>query len=137
MDETTIEPYQTKQPPNLWKWYFGWHPRIFVTVPTFLLFVYSGLWFIWAEISDIVFFFQHTEITWRSIFVVFVLGNMVLWLIILPTYICFWSIEWLYQINVVNYTAWKKFLYSIGIILLVIFGTSAIRIFTAWIMGIL
>lgn len=39
--------------------------------------------------------------------------------------------------NTGNYTAWKKFLYSIGIILMVVFGTSIIRLFTAWMLGIL
>jgi hypothetical protein len=103
-------------------------------VPIFLLFVYQGLWFIWAEIRDVVFFFQHTEVTWGAIFLIFIGGSILVWFLLLPIYICFYSIEWLYQINIGNYTAWKKFLYSIGIILLVVFGTSIIRLFTTWVL---
>lgn len=128
---------QIKETPTLWKWYFGWHPRIFLTVPIFLLFVYQGFWFILAEIRDVVFFFQHTEITWGSIFLVLIFGSILIWFFLLPIYICFCSIEWLYQINIGNYTAWKRFLYSIGIILLVVFGTSIIRLFTLWVLGVL
>ena len=25
-----------KETPTIWKWYFGLHPRLFLTVPTFL-----------------------------------------------------------------------------------------------------
>jgi len=61
---STSETYQTKETPTIWKWYFGWNPRLFFSVPIFLVFAYQGLWFIWAEIQDVVFFFQHTEVTW-------------------------------------------------------------------------
>lgn len=122
---------------TLWKWYFGWHPRILLTLPIFLIFAYQGVWFIWAEISDVIFFFQHTPVTWGAILFIVFLGAIVIWFIIAPIYICFGSIVWLYQINIGKNTAWKKFLYSAGIILLVVFGTSIIRLFTAWILGIL
>lgn len=128
---------QIKETPTLWKWYFAWHPRILLSVPIFLLFVYQGLWFIWAEISDVTFFFRHTEITWGSIFLVLIFGSLLIWFFLSPIYICFCSIEWLYQINIGNNTAWKKFLYSIGIVLLVVFGTSIIRLFTLWVLGVL
>src|SRR5665648_502227 len=88
-----------KEPPTLWKWYFGWHPRIFLSIPIFLLFVYQGLWFILAEFRDIVFFFNHTEITWGSIFLVLIFGSILIWFFLLPIYICFCSIDWLYQVN--------------------------------------
>ena len=127
---------QTKEPPTLWKWYFGWHPRIFLTVPIFLLFVLQGLWFIRAIFGDVVFFFQHTEITWGSIFLVFIVGGFLITFIIAPIYLCFYSIGWLYEVNIGNDSAWKKFLYSIGLILLVVFGTSLIRLFNAWVIGI-
>ncbi len=123
--------------PTLWKWYFGWHPRLFLSVPIFLMFAYQGLWFIWAEIQDITFFFQTKPITWGAIFLIMFFGTFLIWFILAPIYICFASIGWLYQINIGNKTAWRKFLYTIGIILLVIFGTSLIRLFTAWILGIL
>ena len=122
--------------PSLWKWYFGWHPRLFLSVPIFLFFVYQGLWFIWAEIQDMRFFFQNTEITWGAILLIMFFGAFLIWLIFAPIYICFASIGWLYEVNTGSYTAWKKFLYTIGIILLVLFGTSIIRLFTTWTLGI-
>ncbi len=133
----TSEAYQTKETPTLWKWYFGWHPRLFLSVPIFLLFAYQGLWFVWAEIGDVVFFFQTKPVTWGSIFLIMFFGSFLIWFILAPIYICFASIEWLYEINIGKHTAWKKFLYTVGIILLVVFGTSIIRLFTGWILGIL
>lgn len=143
MEEETIEKvlvtetYQTKKIPNLWRWYFAWHPRIFLTVPAFLLFVYSGFWFIWAEIRDIIFFFQTKPVTWGAIILIMLLGTLLIWFFIAPIYICFASIDWLYKINIGNKTAWKKFLYSIGILLLVIVGATIIRDLAAWILGVL
>jgi len=138
LEKTPIpETYRAKETPTLWKWYFGWHPRLFFSVPIFLVFVYQGLWFIRAEIQDMVFFFQHTEVTWGAILLIMTFGSILIWFILAPIYICFGSIDWLYQINIGNYTAWKKFLYSIGIILLVVFGASIIRLLTAWVLGIL
>lgn len=136
-DTTVSETYQIKEPPTLWKWYFGWRPQILFRVPIFLLFVYQGIWFILGEIQDVIFFFQHTPITWWSILLVMFFGSILVWFILAPIFICFMSIDWLYQINIGKNTAWRKFLYSIGIILLVLFGTSIIRLFTAWILGIL
>ena len=131
------ETYQTKEKPTLWKWYFGWHPRLFLTVPVFLFFVYQGIWFIFAEIEDVVFFFQTKPVTWGAIILIMFLSAFLIWFLLAPIVICFNSIEWLYKINIGDFTAWKKFLYSIGIFLLVLFGTSIIRIFTLWILGIL
>jgi len=131
------ETYRIKETPTLWKWYFGWHPRILINVPIFLLFVYHGIWFIWAELTDIIYFFQTKPVTWGAIILIMFFGFILMWFIIAPIYICFASINWLYEINIKNNTAWKKFLYSIGIILLVVFGTSIIRLFTAWALGIL
>jgi len=133
---STSETYQTKETPTIWKWYFGWNPRLFFSVPIFLVFAYQGLWFIWAEIQDVVFFFQHTEVTWGAILLIMIFGSFLIWFILAPIVICFCSISWLYEINTGNNTAWKKFLYSIGIILLVLLGTSIIRLFTTWILGI-
>lgn len=127
---------QTKQPPSFWKWYFGWHPRLFLTVPTFLLFVYQGLWYIWAEIQDVILFFTSRPITWGAIFLVMILGTFLTWFILAPIYISFSSLVWLYEINTGKYSAWKKFLSTLGIILLVMFGTGLIRLFTAWILQI-
>jgi len=84
---------QIKKTPTLWKWYFGLHPRIILSVPIFLLFVYQGLWFIWAEIQDVVFFFQYKEVTWGAIFWVFIFGSILVWFLLLPIYICFYSID--------------------------------------------
>lgn len=141
-NETTLleeipETYPTKEPITFWKWYFGWHPRLFLTIPAFLLFAYQGIWFFWAEIQDIIYFFQTKPITWGSILLVILFGSFLIWFFILPIYICFGSIFLLYQINIENNTAWKKFLYSIGVILLVLFGPGIIRLFTSWILGIL
>jgi len=47
--------------------YIGWRPQIFVRVPAFLLFVYSGLWFIVVEIQDVINFFRYTPPTWGRI----------------------------------------------------------------------
>lgn len=135
--EKIPDSYQTKEPITLWKWYFGWHPRIFLTVPAFLTFVYSGFWFIWAEIHDVIYFFQTKPISWGSIILVLIFGSFLLSFIIAPIYICFASIDWLYEINIGNNTAWKKFLYSVGIILLVIFGTGIIRLLITWVLSIL
>jgi len=137
MENEITKKESTKEIPTIWKWYFGWHPRILLTVPIFLFFVYSGIWFIFAEISDIVFLFQTTPVTWGSIFLIMFLGSFLIMLILLPIYICFYAISWLYEIIVGNYTSWKKFLYTVGVILLVLFGTSLVRLFTAWIFGIL
>jgi len=124
---------QTRETPTFWKWYFGWNPRIFLTAPIFLIFVYLGLWFVLAEIKDVLFFFQHTEVTWMAILLIMCFGVFLFWFIIAPIVICFWSIDWLYKINIEKNSPWKKFLYSIGIILLVTVGTSLIRAFTAWV----
>lgn len=123
--------------PTLWKWYFGWRPQILFRVPIFLVFAYQGFWYIWAEIRDIIYFFQTTPVTWGSILLVMLFGSILIWFFLAPIFICFYSIEWLYEINIGKNTAWKKFLYSIGIILLVIFGAGIIRLFTSWILGIL
>lgn len=131
------ETYQVKEPITLWKWYFGWHPRLFLTVPTFLIFAIYGIWYIFAEFQDVIFFFQTKPVTWGAILLIVILGSVLIWFLVAPIYISFGSIYWLYQINIKNNTAWKKFLYSIGIILLVIFGTGIIRLFTDWILGIL
>ena len=129
--------HDQKIPPTMWKWYFGWHPRILLTVPIFIFFVYSGLWFILDEIGDVIYFFQSKPVTWGAVFLIIFLGSFLLILIFAPIYICFLSIGWLYEIMIGNHGAWKKFLYTIGIILLVLIGTSLIRLFTAWILGIL
>ncbi len=134
--DNAIDLVEIKKPPTMWKWYFSWHPRIFLTVPIFLIFVYQGFWFIWAEISDVIFFFNTTPITWASIFFILLLGSFFLSLLFLPIYICFCSISWLYEINI-NFKGWKKFLYSIGIIILVTFGPGLIRLLTNWMLGIL
>ncbi len=123
--------------PTFWKWYFGWRPQILFRVPIFLMFVYQGIWVIWVTIQDIVFFFQTTPVTWGSIILIMIFGSILVWFFLLPIAICFGSIYWLYHINIEKYTAWRKFLYSIGIILLVMFGTGIIQLFTAWILGIL
>ena len=94
IEETLVsETYQIKEEPTLWKWYFGWHPRIFLTLPIFVLFVYSGIWFIWTELKDIVFFFQTTPVTWGAIFLIVILGSVFLMLLLAPIYICFLSIS--------------------------------------------
>jgi hypothetical protein len=133
----TPETYQVKKTTSLWRWYFGWHPRLFLTVPAFLIFVIYGIWYIVAEFQDVIYFFQNKPITWGSILLVLLFGSVLLWFIIAPIYISFCSISWLYEVNIKDSTAWKKFLSSIGIILLVLFGTSIIRLFTNWILGIL
>lgn len=122
---------------TLWKWYFGWRPQILFRVPLFLLFVYQGLWFVWAELQDVIFFFQTKPVTWGSILLIMIFGSILIWFILAPVVVCFGSIYWLYEINIGKNTAWRKFLYSIGIILLVMFGAGIIRLFTAWIFGIL
>jgi hypothetical protein len=132
-----LETYLTKEPPTLWKWYFGWHPRIFITVPIFILFVFSGIWFIFTELQDVISFFRQTPVTWLTIFFVLILGSIFLTLLYLPIYICFRAIGWLYEINNENHTPWKKFLYSVGILLLVAIGATIIRDILAWIMGVL
>lgn len=131
-----LELPKIKETPTLWKWYFGWHPRILLTIPFFLMFVYQGLWFIWAEISDIIFFFNTTPITWGAIFLILILGTFFIGLLSLPIYICFCSISWFYEINI-NNKGWKRILYSIGIILLVSIGPGIIRALNNWILGIL
>lgn len=135
-EDTTINKYKNKEL-TIWKWYFGWHPRIFFTIPIFIIFVYQGIWLILSEISDIIIFFQDTSITWGRIFLVIFLGSFLLTLILSPIYISFCSISWLYEVNEKNQTPWKKFMYSLGIILLVVIGTSLIKIFTAWLLGVL
>lgn len=135
--EKISETPQTKEPVTFWKWYFGFHPRLFLTVPVFLMFAYQGIWFLWAEIQDVFYFFQVKPITWGSILLVLLFGSFLIWFIFAPIYICFASINWLYEINIGKNTAWKKFLYSIGVILLVLFGPGIIRLFTSWILGIL
>jgi hypothetical protein len=131
-----IEADRSKEPVTLWRWYFGWHPRLFLTVPTFLIFIYQGISYIFIELRDVIYFFQSRPVTWGAIFLIIILGSILFWLVAAPIYISFGSISWLYEINVGNYTPWKKFLYSIGIFLLVIFGTWAIRLFTSWVLGI-
>ncbi len=131
------ETHQVKEIPTLWKWYFGWHPRILITVPIFLYFIYSGLWFIWAEIGDVIYFFQTKPVTWGSMFLIMFFGIFLFWFLLAPVLISFYSISWLYGMITRNYTAWKKFLYSTGIFLLVIVGTNLIHLFTLWILGIL
>lgn len=135
--ETSItETYIAKETPTLWKWYFGWHPRILFSLPIFLLFVYNGIWFIGAEIADVIYFFQTKPVSWGAIFLIIFFGAILFWLFIAPIYISFRSVGWIYEINIGNNTAWKKFLCSIGIVLLVVFGTSIIRIISIWILGI-
>lgn len=136
MEEPNIARTQDKQKPTLWKWYFGWHPRIFLTAPIFLLFVYQGIWFILKELGDIILYFQTKPVTWGAVFFIFILGSFLFFLLMLPIYICFLSVTWLYEVNIGDYTAWKKFLLSIGTILLVFFGTSIIYLITTWILGI-
>lgn len=114
--------------PTLWKWYFGWRPQILFRVPIFLYFVQQGIWSIWFDLQVIALFFQHAAVTWGGIFLIMILGSVLLMLFLSPIWICFGSIYWLYQINIEKYSAWRKFLYSIGIILLVIFGTMLIKI---------
>lgn len=124
------------EPPTFWRWYFGWHPRLFLTIPTFLIFAYQGVWFIGAEIQDIIYFFQTKPVTWGSIFLIMFLGSALISFIIMPIYICFASLVWLYEISIGNNTAWRKFLYSIGIVLLVFVGADVLHLFTNWIIGI-
>lgn len=133
----TLETYQTDKTPSMWKWYFGWHPRLFFTVPIFLVFVYQGISYIFSELGDVIRFFQKTPITWASIFLVIIFGSILFWFFAAPIYICINSINWLYEVNNGKYTAWKKFLFTIGIILLVLLGTEIIRLFTNWVLGIL
>lgn len=135
--ESIKDANRVDDPPTIWKWYFGWHPRIFVTLPVFLLFTYQGLWYIWAELQDIIFFFQTAPVTWGSIFLVLIFGAILMWFVLAPIVIPFMSINWLYEINIGEHTAWRKFIYSSGIILLVILGTGIIRFFTLWILGLL
>ncbi len=136
--ETTVsEIHSIKERPTLWKWYFGWRPQILIRVPILLFFIYSGIWFIWAELQDLIFFFHTKPVTWGAIFLILLFGSILVWFIIVPIYICFASIGWLYEIITGYSTPWRKFLYSIGIILLVIFGTSIIRLLVAWALGIL
>jgi hypothetical protein len=127
--------YQAKELPSLWKWYFNWHPLTLIKVPIFLIFIYQGIWFIGAELQDVISFFQH-PVTWGSIFLIILFGSILIWFIIGPIYICFASINWLYEINIGEDSWWKKFGKSIGIILLVIFGTSIIRLLTLWVLNI-
>lgn len=134
--EDITEISQVKEPPTFWKWYFSFHPRLFLTIPAFLLFVYQGLWFVIAEIQDILYFFHTKPITWGSILLVLLFGSILIWFILAPIYICLYSISWLYEVNIGKYSAWRKFLYSIGIVLLVSFGPGLIRLFTSWILGI-
>lgn len=126
--EPESEVSQAKEKLDLWEWYFSWHPRVLFTVPIFLLFAYSGLWLIWAEFHDVVSIFQGTPVTWISVFLVIIFGSFILMLLGIPVWICFASISWLHEINVSEYTAWKKFLYSLGIILLVVIGASLLRL---------
>ena len=128
---------QINEKPTLWKWYFGWHPRVFLTAPIFLFFAYQGLWYIVAEINDVIFIFNNTPVTWGAVFLLIIFGTFLFALFVIPIYICFYSIDLFYEINIGNETAWKKFLYSIGIILLVIFGPGIIRLFTLWMLGVL
>lgn len=141
-NETTLfkeipETYPTKEPITFWKWYFGFHPRLFLTIPAFLLFVYQGFWFVWAEFQDVLYFFQVKPITWGSILLVLLCGSLLIWFVLAPIVICFASLGWLYEVNIGKYTAWKKFLYSIGIFLLVFVGPGLLRLFTSWVLGIL
>ena len=129
--------HHVKHKPTMWKWYFCWHPRVLLTVPIFLLFAYQGIWFFITEIKDVIYFFHSMPVTWGKIFLVIIFGSFLLMLVLLPIYLCFASIEWLYEIVTGEHTAWKKFLYSTGIILLVFVGTSLIRMFTLWITGTL
>ena len=135
--EEIPETTEFKQPISLWKWYFGWHPRLFLTIPFFLIFAYQGLWFIVAEFQDIVYFFQTTPVTWGSILLILLGGSILLWFILGPIYISFASIGWLYEISIGKQTAWKKFLSIVGIILLALVGPNLLRLFTNWILGIL
>ena len=127
----------TKEPPSMWKWYFGWHSRMLLTIPVFLLFVYQGIWFAIVTLRDVIIFFRYVQITWGAIFLVFILGGYLLMFLVAPAYICFCAIGWLYKVNIGENTAWGKFLYSIGISLLVFFGTSLIRMFNLWVMGLI
>ncbi|MDD5569072.1 MAG: hypothetical protein PHG23_01500 [Candidatus Pacebacteria bacterium] len=129
------EKYKTEGIPSVWKWYFNFHPLTLIKVPIFLIFLYQGIWFIGAELQDIISFFQH-PVTWGSIFLIILFGTFLIWFIIGPIYICFASINWLYEINTGKDLWWGKFWKSTGIILLVIFGTSIIRLFTQWALNI-
>jgi len=132
--EKEIEPL--KETPTISKWYFGLHPRLFLTVPTFLLFAYQGLWFIRVELQDISLFFRSKPITWGSIFLILFFGSILIWFFLAPIYISFMSIEWMYEVHTGNYKPWRKFFYTIGLFLLVLFGTTFISMFTAWVLGL-
>jgi len=133
MDDTqSVEISKLEGTPTIWKWYFGWHPRIFLTVPAFLMFVYNGLWFLWYEIQDVISFFKYTPVTWGSILLILLFGSVLIWFIIGPIFICFYSIPWLYKVNTEDYSPWKKFLYSIGIVVLVPIVASLVRMLVLW-----
>jgi len=129
------EKYNIEEVPSVWKWYFNFHPLALIKVLVFLIFVYQGIWFIGAEFRDIISFFQH-PVTWGSVFLIILFGSFLIWFIIGPIYICFASINWLYEINSARGSWWEKFGKSTGIVLLVIFGTAIIRLFTRWVLNI-
>ena len=130
MENKDSEKEIDQKTPTLWKWYFGWNLWSFLTIPIFLLLVSQGLWLILLGLKDVIPFFPK-PITLGSILVTLISRNFLFYfpLLLIPIAICFFSIGWLYQVNIKNNLTWKKVLYSIGIILLGALGTSFIRAF--------
>lgn len=134
--ESIPEILEVKRKMTYGQWLFSLHPRIFLTLPLFLLSIWGAIVSILIIYSDLLRFFTYMPVTWWNVFLIFFFGSFLISIVIAPIVINLISPYFIFLILQEKYSAWNKFFYIILVLLLFGYGPQLSIAFYQWILGL-